>query len=256
MKSMPLSEIEDSIKRFEKKLGRSYDIRIHNPDNVQPGKALYCANHFHYFDPTFLMYAVAKSKKVLAHQMAKPSLYKIPMIAKELRKHKAIMTPRPKKGEKLTKVDYKRMKKEISDYLEIDEPISFAYSGTRTENYGLDEGSKNKEIKASNTGVLTLTQGQSGLRIIPVAIDTYQKNTKKVYARAFIAKLGLLRLFTPKQKIGVDISFGVPIDIDSYLSSHTKKDLMSKVVEEVYHMRIKHFEMNKGDPIRSLSKYY
>jgi len=263
-RSLSIEELEKSITLFDKKFGQMYDLRIHNSENILPGKAIYTANHFHHFDPIFIVYAIAKFGKVLAHQLAKPSLYKIPFIRKGLKRYQTIFTPRPFRGEIFEFEDYEKMKTEVHKSLEKDEPISYAYAAQMTSNYHINAENISKEQKLATSGILSITRKQRGLKIVPVAVETYQRRSRKMIAKAVITLTGISRLLPKGKKYAAELIFGTPIDIDTFLNTtnsvtgkkNKRQDLIEHLVEEVYHLRELLFEKNARDPKRSLSQYF
>ena len=260
---MSEADLERSVKRFDKQFGRLYDLRIHNPDNILPGRAIYTANHFHHFDPIFILYAIARHSRVLAHQLAKPDLFRMPVIGRALKEYQAVVTPRPDQGEAFDFDDYERMKDEIEIIINKDEPLSFAYAAKMTRNYEVSASSASLEAATATSGPLTLVKKFRGLFIVPVAVETYQKRSPRLLLRAFFTLTGLRGLFPVRKRHAADVIFGRPIDIDAFLATtnpHTgrknsRQNLIEYVVGEVYALRRLLDEQNKKDPARSLSLY-
>ena len=200
---------------------------------------------------------------MLAHQLTKPSLYKIPFFKKALQKYQTIVTPRPSQGEAFDFDDYERMKQEVLLSLEKDEPISYAYAARMTKNYDIDIENIRKEQELATSGLLSIVRKQKGLKIIPVAVETYQKRSKAMIAKAIFTLTGIQKIFPKNKKKAADLMFGKPIDIDTFLKEQNPKtgrknkrqDLIEHVVEKVYQLRKKLMKKNEKDPERSLSKY-
>ena len=262
--SLSPEELEKSTTLFDRTFGKMYDLHIHSAGNILPGRAIYTANHFHHFDPIFILYAIARFGKVLAHQMTKPSLYKIPFFKKALKKYKTIVTPRPSQGEDFDFDDYERMKLEVQESLDKDEPISYAYAARMTKNYKIDKQSIEKEKQIATSGLLSIVRKQRGLKIVPVAVETYQKRSRKMIAKAIFTLTGLRSLFPRGKKYAADLIFGEPIDIDTFLNTtnpktqkrYRRQDLIEHVVEKIYSLRKQLCRENRRDPLRSLEKYY
>jgi 1-acyl-sn-glycerol-3-phosphate acyltransferase len=142
MAKMSAERIKQGVRFFEKTFGKLYEIRTHHPENIQTGRAIYTANHFHHFDPIFILHAIASQRGVIAHQMAKPSLYRIPLIGKAMRRWGTIVTPRPSHGEEISFEDYERMKMEVESALDNDEALTYANAGTMTDKFGLADRSE------------------------------------------------------------------------------------------------------------------
>ena len=248
---------------FERKFARIYEIHIHNPENTVPGRGIYAANHFHHLDPAFILYAIAKHRNVLPRQLAKPSLFRFPFIRKALKRYKAIMTPRPSRGEVFDFDDFDRMRDDITSTLAEDDPISFAYAAHMTDNFGTDDESHEAEKQHVHSGLLTLTRKIRGLRIIPVAVDTYEKRSGRVFFKAFLILSGLARILPRHKRCAVDVMFGESIDIDAFLATvnpetgrkYTRNQLVERVVDVVFEMRRKLAHINKDNPERSPDKY-
>lgn len=264
MLTLNKKELLKSTIYFERKFGKIYDLKIHNEKNILPGKGIYVANHFHHFDPIFILYSVAKTKSVLAHQLAKSSLFKLPIIGKALKKFSTIVTPRPNRGEKMSFNDYEKFKDDIYGTLENDDAISYAYAGGMTKNYTIDSDNLAKEIKVANSGLLTVARKVKGLKIVPIAVETYQRRSKMIFLKAFLYLTPLSRFFTPKKKYGVDLMFGKAIDIDTFIKNakvdkdHRNKRqlLIEHVVGKVFELREKIAKINKDDPNRSTKLYF
>jgi len=264
MLSLNKEELLKSTQYFERKFGKIYDLKIHNSENILSGKGVYVANHFHHFDPIFVLYSIAKKQGILAHQLAKASLFKYPIIGNALKKFKTIVTPRPHRGEKMSFEDYEKFKDDIYGTFANDDAISYAYAGAMTRNYPIDGKHLAKEIKLANSGLLTVARKIKGLKIVPVAVETYQKRSKMIFLKAFLYLTPLSRFFTPKKKFGVDLMFGEPIDIDTYIKQvkvdkdHRNKRqlLIEHVAGEIFKLRQKIAEINKDDPNRSPDLYF
>jgi 1-acyl-sn-glycerol-3-phosphate acyltransferase len=255
--------IQRGLADFENKFGRIYDIRIYNEANILPGRGIYAANHFHHLDPAFILFAIARHRRVLTRQLAKPSLFKVPFIRGALRRYKAIMTPRPSRGEDFEFDDFDRMRDEITAALEVDEPVSFAYAAHMTESFGVDAESCAAEKKSVHSGLLTLVRKIRGLKIVPVAVDTYEPRTWRVFFKAFLILSGIARLLPRHKRCAVDIMFGEPVDIDEYLQSvdpetgrrNSRHQLVEQMAEKICSMRQALHHINQDDPDRSLQKY-
>jgi len=257
MPSLTKDELQKSLELYEKKAGRAYDITLYQTENIQPGKAIYAVNHFHHFDPIFFLYSLAKEKGIMSHHMVKPSLHKFPFIRKYIKYFKTISTPREKMGETLTWEDYFRMKEEVNNYLDIDEPLSFSFSGTITHNVSFSEEDLEKEITLAkhNSGMISLAKHDKDLCIVPVAVDTFEAFKRYDLLRGLFLLMGLVR---KKKKIPVDITFGKPIHIHNFLKKkgHKKTDLMELVVKKVFELRQQTHLKNKDDKSRSLDRYF
>ncbi|MAG08155.1 hypothetical protein CMO89_01675 [Candidatus Woesearchaeota archaeon] len=279
---------------FELTLGRGYSLRIHDFENAEGlgSKALYAANHFHYFDPFFVGYAVSKNKDIWIHYIAKSELFHMPLIGPYVRNSRAIEIVRPydvvkhedgtiervpnDEKEKQFKGSIRATQREIADMLKEDHSICFALSGTRTRNYGLDDASRENELmyledgemheeKKSLISMTILPEKKSGydIFIVPVAVETYQKDSKKVIIKGVQALLKkynpLLRLYEPKNKVPGDIMFGTPVHVGEFLSSRKRKtgkqDLAEKLRDDIWEMRRRLANINEGDSERSLSKH-
>ncbi len=264
MLTLNKKELLKSTQYFEDKFGKIYDIKIHNAENMVLGQGVYVANHFHHFDPIFVLYSVAKKKGILVHQLAKSSLFKFPIIGSALRKFKTIVTPRPHKGEKMSFEDYEKFKDNIHKVFASDSAISYAYAGTMTRNFPIDVEHLAKEIKLANSGLLTVARKIKGLKIVPVAVETYQKKTKMIFIKAFLYLTPLSRFFKPKKRYGVDLMFGKPIDIDTFIkqvkvdkNNRNKRQLLIEyVVGKIFELRQKIAEINKNDLNRSPDRYF
>lgn len=256
-RSIPLEKLQQGIAYAASKIDRIYEISIHNMENILPGKAVYALNHHHHFDPMFFIYALAKAKGILSHHMVKPSLYRIPVAGKYLKRFKTICTPRQRMGEELTWEDYERMKQEVAAYLAMDEPVSFSYTGTITRNVRLTERDLQleKETAAPNTGMISLVKHDKDLHIVPVAIDTFQTRKDWDLVNSLLFLSGWIK---KKNKIPVEISFGKPIHISSFLKTkgNKKSHLMDKVVEEVFSMRSLRQNEHGEDRTRSIDRYF
>lgn len=255
--SIPVEQLRKGIDFAASKINRIYQITLHNIENILPGKAVYALNHYHHFDPLFFLYALAESKKILSHHMVKPSLYRLPFAGKYLKTFKTIRTPRQRMGEKLTWHDYEIMKQEVADYLAMDEPVSFSYTGTITKNVRLNSEDLAAEQRAAetNTGMLTLVRHDPDLHIVPVAVDTYQTRKDWDLLNSLVLLSGW---FKKKVKIPVEISFGKPIHIKSFLKTrgHKKSTLIHKVVEQVYSLRQQRQLEHPDDAARSIERYF
>lgn len=270
MRSMSESQLEEAIKEYEDNVGAYYDIKIWNPENVQAGRAIYVANHRHNSDPTFLMYGIIKEGKVLVHQFAKLYLFRIPVLGKELKRMKTIPVPTPKRRKKSHKerrediLKYtQQMDGDIVKYLSMDEPISWAYSGTRMDNALLTEENKQAEINAIKTGVIKRVQKKFDksleMYLVPVAIETYEKDSNLLFLKSLLMKKGFYKIFPPRQKKGVDVMFGEPIFMAEYLSEGNNiYDLVKHSVEEIWDMRkeIHDFYKKNPDPTRDLDSTF
>lgn len=264
MLTLNKKELLKSTCYFESKFGKIYDLRIHNEKNILPGKGIYVANHFHHFDPIFVLYSIAKKKEVLAHQLAKSSLFKLPIIGKALKKFNTIVTPRPNRGEKMSFDDYEKFKDDIYGTLNDNDAISYAYAGTMTRNYPVDSENLSNEIKLANSGLLTVARKIKGLKIVPIAVETYQKRSKKIFFKSFLYLTPLSKFFKPKKRYGVDLMFGEAIDVDDFIKNvevdkdHRNKRqlLIEHVVGKVFELRQEITQINKDNPDRSPELYF
>lgn len=261
-KKLTAEELRLSVDRFERQFGRLYDINIHNPENILPGRGIYTSNHFHHFDPIFILYAIARFREVLAHQLAKPDLFRLPVIGRLLKRYQAVVTPRPSQGESFDFEDYDRMKEEIETVMEKDEPLSYAYAARMTRNHQLDEESAAREAGTATSGPLTLVRKHRGLQLVPVAVEVYQKRSPKLVAGAALTLSGIRSWFPVRKKHAVDVIFGEPVDIDEFLSREKpgtgkrngRQDLITHAVEQVYELRRMLARKNERDPLRSLDR--
>jgi hypothetical protein len=89
---------------------------------------------------------------------------------------------------------------------------------------------------------------------VPVAVETYKKDSKFYFAYGLLALLGLIR---PAEKSPIDVMYGKPIHIGEFLHNHenNKKQLFDYIVDSVYDMRVKLHEMHSGDYRRDISRY-
>lgn len=247
--------LEWILNTIDNRLGSAFEINVYGEENIVPGKAVYCGNHFHFLDPIFASYPVAKNTERLIHAMAKPSLFKLPVIGNYLRKSGAIKTPRIKKeGHKAVKGALDEMSKDISSFLSSDEPIYIAYTGTRTKHYPLDMREAEKD--STVMGIMSLLKKYDrslDLEIVPVAVETYKRDSKFYFIYGLAALLGLLH---PREKSPIDVMYGKPIHIGEFLSKgKNKKELFDYIVDSVYDMREKLHEMHSGDYRRDISRY-
>ena len=263
MAKFSADRIAHGVRFFDRTLGRLYDIRIHNAERLPEGRAIYTANHFHHFDPVFILYAVARLRGVLAHQLAKPSLFKIPLIGRALHNWGTIVTPRPSHGEEISFADYERMKDEIETAIGNDEALSFAYAGTMTDNFGLDDEALADEQRRANHGLLSLVRKIPGLCLVPVAVETYQKRTNRIYFDALLALSGLFRFFPRRRRFAVDISIGEPIFVDTFLAQpdpatgarRNRASVIAAAIDAVWSLRHELRHLNSDDASRSLDAY-
>jgi hypothetical protein len=119
---------------------------------------------------------------------------------------------------------------------------------------------ENGEIKKGGKAIIRLISDDKDNVIIPTVVETYQRNSNAIFTKGFIA---LLNLYHPKERVGVDVFFGEPIHIGEFLSQrdengkkNTTQKLAERVLDVQWDMRKELEEINKGDPQRSLLRYY
>ena len=259
MKKKYFKNLEEAIRKTEKLFKKGYTVNIQQKEKIPEGPGVVIANHFNYLDPLFVLYSVAKETKRKPHPIVKQELLRMPIARKYMQLCEAIATPRPKKGEKITKEDIKRLKNEIKNYLEKGELIYLAYSGTRTgryHNFWLNEEALEKELELArqNTGIIGLIHKMhiKNLWIMPVAIDTYEKDSSKIFGKMLLGDLGL---FIYLNKKPIDIIFGKPRFLEDALNAETKQELMEEITKEIFELRKKNHEKYLEDDSRSLEKY-
>jgi hypothetical protein len=144
---------------------------------------------------------------------------------------------------------------DISECLKRNEPLYIAYSGTRTKNYSLDMRQKEKDgVIMGIMNILKKCDTKRDLFVVPVAVETYKKDSKFYFAYGLLALLGLMN---PKEKNPIDVMYAKPVHIGKFLYDHgnNKKELFDYIVDSVYDMRVKIHEMHLGDNRRDLSRY-
>lgn len=252
-------KLEDVVKAIDKKLMKKYDLKVHNPENIETGKVLYVSNHHHLFDPFFVGYAIAK-ENIPLHHMAKESLFKMPFVKDIMNKYGAIKTYRPKKNSlRNSKEKIREMQEQISDYLSRDEGIYFAYAGTRTKNYDISEYSKNLEKELAKTGVLSMAMKdhKEDLKVQPVFVEIYEKDSGDIFFKGIKTLVGLNK---SKNKIGADVMFGEPIDVKDFIYSgnkkRNKKELIYQAIDDIFDMREKVREDLDDEPGRNPLELY
>jgi len=249
-------DLEFILDMIDSKLGNAFDINVYGEENILPGKALYCANHFHFLDPIFASYPVARATEKFTHVFAKPSLFSLPVIGNYLKRSRAIKSPRTKKeGHSKVHDALKDMTSAVYDSLKRDEPLYIAYSGTRTKHYSLDMRQEEKDgVMMGIMNILKKCDEKRDVFMVPVAVETYKKDSKLYFVYGLFALLGLVN---PNEKSPIDVMYGKPIHIGQFLYDHgnNKKELFDYVVDSVYNMRVKIHDMHLRDHRRDLSRY-
>lgn len=248
-------DLEWIIDTIDSRLGSAFEINTYGEENILPGKAVYCGNHFHFLDPIFASYPIVRNTEKSIHALAKPSLFRLPILGNYLRKSKAIITPRVKsEGSRAVRDAVNRMTEDISGFLSADEPLYVAYAGTRTKHYSLDMRQEEKDSVVMGIMHMLKKHDRSlDLHIVPVAVETYKKDSKLYFLYGLGALLGLLH---PAEKSPIDVMYGKPVHIGEFLASgKNKKQLFDYIVDSVYDMRLKLHEMHSGDYRRDINRY-